>query len=496
MKKLLTVVCAVLCAAAGAYLFAQDSQIAPQTAAAQSAPQTAAASSGTDTGIPPELAAKSAQVKQAIRAGDCSYLYNFTLESTEPDGGTEAENKLTRALVGEAIAGLRSYTQHDRVAERYQTGRIDQHVRDVPAVMMSQVFSSPEAVLPQVVSVLLNHAPTLLSKVKVMHDWICDNIAYDYEMAASGKIEGQEYAQVLQKKKAVCVGYSNLLKKMCDIAGIEALVIEGSLKSKDYGWTGKLPSGDHAWNSVFINNKWYLVDATLDAGFVVNMKAFVRRYSTEYLFLDSRPFLYTHFPKKTELQYYGPALSAAAFEQEAAVPGAFFQYGLSLDKDAPYDNTQATNGVYRFNIYHSKLNVNIISDIQGGEVWLEDSTEKGVKTTAASYLLPTPPAGNYQCSIKARYNDEKGFPLDVDAGKFENEWMERVTGFRKANQISPYELLTFRGSYMKVESAGKYYFVEDPLDAKKTAAIYKINRLLEQPVVIPRTVLEFNLQGK
>ncbi|MDR0540206.1 MAG: hypothetical protein LBG74_06870 [Spirochaetaceae bacterium] len=491
MKKILAV---MVCAVAGAYLFAQDA--APQSAQA-SAPQPVQA--GAEAGMPSELAAKKTEIKQAVRAGNCSYLYNFILEAGPQDshagGEKEAENKIMRGLVEEAAAGLHTYTQHDRVTERYQTGKMDPRVREVPTVMMSQVFSSPEAVLPQVVAALLNRSTTLFHKVKIMHDWICDNIAYDYAMLSSGKIDGQDYAQVLQKKKAVCVGYANLLKKMCDIAGIEAIVIEGSLKSKEYGWTGKVPSGDHAWNGVFINNKWYLVDATLDAGLVVNMKAFVRQYSTEYLFLDSRSFLYTHFPKKPELQYYGPALSTLAFEQEAAVPGMFFQYGLSLDKDAPYETTPAANSVYRFNIYHSKLNVNIISDIQGAETYWEDSKEKGVKTTAVSYLLPTPPSGSYMCSIKARYNDEMGFPRNVDSGKFEDEWMKRLNDFKDEKKITPHELLTFRGSYTKVESAGKYYFVEDPFDAKKNAAVSKINRLLEQPTVTPRTVLEFNLKG-
>jgi hypothetical protein len=441
------------------------------------------------------------EIENAVRSGDCQALYNFIIEAGPVENyagtgekGKESEQK--RKLVEKANAGLRAYTTHDKNTEKYQTGKIDPYIRDVPPVMARQVFATPETVLPQVVSALQRRTPSAFDKVKAFHDWICDNIAYDYEMLASGKRDGQDYASVLKKKKALCSGYANLLKKMCELAGIEALVIDGSLKSKDYGWTGKVPSGDHAWNAVFLNNKWYLVDATLDAGFVVNMKAFVKRYSTEYLFLDSRSFLYTHFPQKPERQFYGPPLDAETFEKEPAVPGIFFQYGLSLGNDAPLDTNTTTNGVFTFNIHHSKLNVEVKNEISDGDQWEYNGKEKGAKTTVAGYLLPDPPSGEYQCKIYARYDDEFDFKREIDAETFENTWLKRLRDLRDENRITLHEFGIFKGAYTKVESAGKYYFNEDLFDTNRNNVVQKLSRLLDEPLKEPRAVLEFKLKGK
>lgn len=481
-------------------LFAQDAPAETTAAPASASPQAAAQAAA--NGLTPELTEKRTKFEQAKRAGDCSYLYSFILEAGPlenyplEDEKKAKENEEMRKLILESNAALRAYTIHDRTTEPYQTGKMDPQVREVPQVMMAQVFSSPEPVLPQVVAALLTRSTDRFNKTKIMHDWICDNIAYDYEMAASGKVDGQDYASVLKKKKAVCVGYANLLKKMCDIAGIEAIVIGGSLKAKDYGWTGKVPSGPHAWNGVYINNKWYLVDATLDAGMAPNLKAFVRRYSTEYLFLDSRPFLYTHFPEKPELQYFGPALNAEGFETEIAAPGRFFQYGLSFDKDAPHDTNTAVNGTYNFNMHQSKLNVNVSTEMPSGEAWVEEGKAKGAKIALAGYLLPEPPAGDYTCTVKARYSDEHDVPREIDINTFENDLMKRVTDFKNEKKINPRELIAFKSSYSKVEATGKYYYNEDPFDTNKNSAVIKVVRLLGLPTDSPNEVLKFSLKGQ
>ncbi|GHV82468.1 hypothetical protein AGMMS49991_10260 [Spirochaetia bacterium] len=488
MKRLyVLVVCSIICVSG----FAQeaDSEIG--------VPADVPLSSTLPPAVAAVLAENGAGIEQAVRDGNISYLYDFLIQAGPGDKYTgNPQNKTIQKFINQAFTVRQGYTIHDKRTDMYRTGKMYPQVREVPSDMMTQVFTSPEPVLPQVVAALLNRSSNDFDKVKVMHDWICDNIAYDYQMFSSGKTENQDYISVLKKKKAVCSGYSNLLRKMCEIAEIEALVINGSLKSKDYGWTGKVPSGDHAWNSVRIGNKWYLVDATLDAGYVANMKAFVKRYSTEYLFLDSRPFLYTHFPENPELQYYGPAISAETFEQEITVPGIFFQYGLSFDKDTPLEVTPATNGVYSFYLNHSKLNVNVQTKISAGEAISTNRNEQGLKTTIIGYILPEPPSGDYDCIVTAQYIDEENWGREVEAAVFEDDWMKMVRDFRTEDQITAYEMLIFKGAYFKVASTNKYYFEEDLFDTNKNSIVKKVLRLLQQPFNLPRTVLTFSIKGK
>jgi hypothetical protein len=155
-------------------------------------------------------------------------------------------------------------------------------------------------------------------KAKIIHDWICYNIAYDADTFLGRAHNGQDYISVIKNKKAVCAGYSELFSYMCGLASIEAIVINGY--SKGYGYNGTIgTSPDHAWNAVKVDNKWYLIDVTWDAGYL-EYDYFIRKYTTEYLFLDSRPFLYTHLPVENKYQFYAPVLSKEQFVKEPREP--------------------------------------------------------------------------------------------------------------------------------------------------------------------------------
>jgi len=95
---------------------------------------------------------------------------------------------------------------------------------------------------------------TEVEKVRAIYYWIAVNINYDYKGYYSQN--ENEYTwlvnDVLKKRIAVCSGYSNLFKTLCDDAKISSKVIEG--------YSG--PVLEHAWNVVRIDCKWYLLDVT------------------------------------------------------------------------------------------------------------------------------------------------------------------------------------------------------------------------------------------
>ncbi len=124
-------------------------------------------------------------------------------------------------------------------------------------------------------------------KVKAIYDWITSNIQYDH--AFRRRIEGdttltQQPDYIVANKKAVCIGYSKLVKEMCRIAGINAVIIEGFVK----GDRGNIENEEHAWSAVKINNNWYLLDATwgADNGF----------FSKKYFLANPSVFQENHLP--------------------------------------------------------------------------------------------------------------------------------------------------------------------------------------------------------
>lgn len=99
------------------------------------------------------------------------------------------------------------------------------------------------AILSSIVKPQMNDYEKLL----VIHQYICDNVAYDKSLTKHSAYNA------LAQGESVCQGYALLMDKMLEKAGIKTIIIDGSI-----------PEGSHAWNLVFIEGLWYHVDATND----------------------------------------------------------------------------------------------------------------------------------------------------------------------------------------------------------------------------------------
>ncbi len=93
-------------------------------------------------------------------------------------------------------------------------------------------------------------------RVCAIYDYICANVAYDYDHLSDPSYFTQFSAYgALVNGTAVCQGYAVLLYRMLLEADVDCRVIIGN------------GGGDaHAWNIVCLNGKYYNVDATWDAG--------------------------------------------------------------------------------------------------------------------------------------------------------------------------------------------------------------------------------------
>lgn len=97
-------------------------------------------------------------------------------------------------------------------------------------------------------------------KIKAVYDYMCQNIAYDYEgLAASDKMVYTAY-DALVNKKAVCQGYANLFYRLMLELDVDTRIITGT--SMDEATQADQP---HAWNIVKLEGEYYNADATWDA---------------------------------------------------------------------------------------------------------------------------------------------------------------------------------------------------------------------------------------
>lgn len=107
----------------------------------------------------------------------------------------------------------------------------------------------------KVASQITNGSMTDAQKLLAIHDWICENVSYDYSFSSvSGTLDGP-----MLYGKAICAGYAEAFKAMSEACGIPCNIVLGTADNGD--GTGPQP---HGWNEVCINGEYLYIDVTWD----------------------------------------------------------------------------------------------------------------------------------------------------------------------------------------------------------------------------------------
>ena len=103
---------------------------------------------------------------------------------------------------------------------------------------------------------LLDNTKSSYAKTKIIYDYLCENVTYDYDHLddATYTLQYTAYAAMINKT-SVCQGYALLFYRLALESGVDARLIAG---------TGN--GGAHGWNIVKVGGKYYNLDSTWDAG--------------------------------------------------------------------------------------------------------------------------------------------------------------------------------------------------------------------------------------
>ncbi len=93
-------------------------------------------------------------------------------------------------------------------------------------------------------------------KVRLIYDYICQNVTYDYDNLNDDTyvLKRTAYAALINHT-AVCQGYANLFYRLLMEAGINNRIIAGKSRNET-----------HAWNNIKLDDLYYNADSTWDAG--------------------------------------------------------------------------------------------------------------------------------------------------------------------------------------------------------------------------------------
>lgn len=132
--------------------------------------------------------------------------------------------------------------------------------------------SSAEIIFNEIKKVLIeiiDDNMTEVEKVKAIHDWLVMNVTYDAQLlnivmngSDAAGYRSFDLEGVFLDQKAVCEGIAKAFVCMTNIEGIPSIYVDGYQTNNPNGL-------GHAWNKVYIEGNWYIIDAT-SAGVVIN----------------------------------------------------------------------------------------------------------------------------------------------------------------------------------------------------------------------------------
>ena len=201
--------------------------------------------------------------------------------------------------------------------------------------------------------------------------WETQNIVYDcYDLRHDeSKIDYTEDG-TYNKGEGVCAGYSKIFRTFANSLGLEAYYVNGFTKYTNF-IQGKMPlKTEHAWNSVKIDNIYYLVDSTWGAGGCDEDK-FAPKLKEFYFCTDPEIFIRSHLPIDKKWQLLSPTITIQQFVDILKLPIDFYSQGFKTV--SPDKTTFNTNGDFTINLtYDSSSKKNILYSLY----YLESNTFK------------------------------------------------------------------------------------------------------------------------
>lgn len=129
-------------------------------------------------------------------------------------------------------------------------------------------------------------------KALAIHDWICSNIYYDEDNLNSGETIPYYATDVINNQKAVCLGFATLYAALCRSIDIPCNVVSGYALGigEDIDWSELTINTDyqnHAWNEVYVENRWVIVDTTWDTQNKIQSGEWITGSDISHLYFDS-----------------------------------------------------------------------------------------------------------------------------------------------------------------------------------------------------------------
>lgn len=176
-------------------------------------------------------------------------VYDYALEGT-PVGELTFDNfddlKLFRKNIEETVFNDSGVPSLENFSLSY-TIKTAENSRLKPANIGHKEFKELEEAEYFILNIFGDKGVNDLSLIENVNSWLKSNTSYDYNFRDISYSE----LGIIKNRSAVCDGYSDFVKKVCDMYGVPCEKV-----------IGNVDEGLHAWNRVKIGGTWYYLDTT------------------------------------------------------------------------------------------------------------------------------------------------------------------------------------------------------------------------------------------
>lgn len=140
----------------------------------------------------------------------------------------------------------------------YDSKSTDNRLMEYYLLPDSGIQSNDPLIVELASSILGVESLSNYNKLELLHDWVTENIWYDWDAYADKSYitNPNDAVETLQSRKGVCSGYSRLLIALLRAVGIPAKYVVGDIYNNGGNNTV------HAWVEAFIDGHWIITDVT------------------------------------------------------------------------------------------------------------------------------------------------------------------------------------------------------------------------------------------
>ncbi len=201
--------------------------------------------------------------------------------------------------------------------------------------------------LPILTYKLTQNLDTQVEQFRAIYTWVCSNIESDHSFGEitlrkrkklkndslsflnwKTKVLPKVFERLLEDKKTICTGYAYLIKEMSALVDIDCEIVDGYSRTTTRN-VGEINIPNHSWNAVKLNNKWYLVDATMASGyFNIDENKFVKDYNDGYFLVEPDLFVKRNYPLDPKWLLTKNKTALSQFVEAPIVYGKTFKHAI------------------------------------------------------------------------------------------------------------------------------------------------------------------------